>query len=74
MAEIINFDGVTKLDIPAERVTKAAAEADLEHAVVIGWKNDGEFYFASSYGDLAHTLWLLEQAKRSLFEMSDNPE
>lgn len=72
MADIIKFDGQTTHDISAENVVQSASEADLEHAVVIGWEKNGAFYLSSSYGDMAHTLWLLEQAKRALFDMADD--
>lgn len=71
MAEIVQFDGNTNHNISAETVVQSASETDLEHAVVIGWEKSGEFYLSSSYGDMAHTLWLLEQAKRALFDMAD---
>ena len=69
---IILFDGITKLDLPADRVLlKAAQEADLESTVIIGFTKDGDFYFASSLADGGNVLWLLELAKRELFNKAD---
>jgi hypothetical protein len=70
MGEVVELDVVTRLDIPAERVLRQATEDNLESAVVIGYR-DGEFYFASSLADGGDVLWLLELAKRKLFETAD---
>lgn len=66
MTNIIEFNGVTRLDIPAERVLRAAIDEPLETAVVVGYDEDGEFYFASSKADGGSVLWLLETAKKEL--------
>jgi len=67
--KILEFHGITKLDIPVPRTLKAAKEANLQCAVVIGYDNDGEFYFASSKADGGYVLWLLEMAKKQLLEV-----
>ena len=71
MTEVIEFAGLTRLDIPAERILTKALEADLSHALVLGWDDDGDFYFAGSYGGGPETLWLLELAKKRLMEIGD---
>lgn len=58
----------TRLDLPAERVLKAALDADIKTAVVIGWDANDDFYFASSAGDGGDVLWLLEVARKKLME------
>lgn len=68
MADIVDFDGNTKRDIMAQIVLQSALDTDLNHAVVVGREKDGRFYFASSHGDGAQTLLLLEQAKHDLLE------
>lgn len=68
MSNVVEFGGVTKLDIPVDRILAKAADAGLTDAVVIGYGADGEFYFASSLADGGDVLWLLELAKRRLFE------
>ena len=42
--------------------------------VAIGFKNDGEFYFASSLADGGDVLWLMELAKRALMDAYDAEE
>ena len=57
----------TTLDIPPDRVLEGANDK-LESVVVIGNDKDGNLYFASSMGDNAHTLWIMEQAKQFLLK------
>lgn len=66
MGDVVNLDVATSLDIPVDRILSAAIEADLETAVVVGWDQDGNIYFASSSGYGPDVLWLLEKAKASL--------
>lgn len=66
-AKIITFDGITRLDIPVDRVLDAAKD-QLEGVVIIGFKADGEFYAASTYADGGTVIWLLESCKKMLLE------
>jgi hypothetical protein len=68
MNNVVILPVVTRLDLPAQRTLDAACDANLETAVVIGWDADGDFYFASNKADGGDVLWLLELAKRKLFE------
>lgn len=68
---IVTFNGITRLDLPVERVLESAAAADLEAVLVIGWEKDVGFYFASSYADSAQVIYLLERAKHDLLRMED---
>lgn len=67
---VITLNNITSLDIPAERVLREAIP-ELKDAVVIGFDNEGEFYFASSKADGANVLWLLEVAKKKLIEAAE---
>lgn len=67
--KIIEFHGITKLDIPVSKTLKFAKEANLQCAVVIGFDDNGEFYFASSKADGGYVIWLLEMAKKKLLEI-----
>lgn len=69
MSEVVEFCGITRLGIPADRVMARASEAGLSAAVVLGYDADGEFYFASSYAAGPEILWLLELAKKTLLEV-----
>ena len=73
MADIIGIKNgekvnniVTEPDVAAAGVIQRASEADLENAVVIGWKRTGEFYLESSHGNAAEVLFLTELAKHTL--------
>lgn len=68
---VVGIGGVTRLDIPAERVIDEAAKADLDAVIIIGTDQDGDFYFASSQADGGDVLWWLEIAKKRLLEIGD---
>jgi len=68
--ELVYFNGVTRLNLPVNRILDNAPR-DMDVAVVIGWDADGDFYFASSVADGADVLWLLEKAKKKLLEIGD---
>lgn len=74
MAEIVSFPGITKLDVPVERILDKARTANLSEVVVIGTDSDGDFYFASSQAGGHDVLWLLERAKHKLMQISDELE
>lgn len=65
-AQVIRWRGITRHDLPVERILEAAGGADLRVAVVIGYDADGDEYFASSVSDGADVLWLLERLKLQL--------
>ena len=69
MGEVINLEQITRLDLPPERVIDNAPVEELESAVLLGWKKDGEFYFASSIANGPDVLWLMELAKKKLLEI-----
>lgn len=68
--EVLEFDGITRLDVPAGRVLERAVEHDLDVCVVVGFDKDGEFYFASSSPDGGNAIWLLESAKHKLMQIA----
>lgn len=68
MGTVTPFDGLTKADLPIKRVLKAAKNNCREGVVVISFDEDGELYFASSFGDGAKTLWMIEMAKKRLLD------
>jgi hypothetical protein len=65
MGEVINLNNATSLDIPADRVLKAAIEK-LDKVVLMGYDKDGNEYFASSVADGGTVLWLMERLKITL--------
>ena len=66
MGKVITLGGVTRLDLPPDRILEAA-EGALESVVLLGYTKDGEEYFASSLADGGDVLWLLERCKDKLF-------
>lgn len=68
MGNVVDLNVITKLDVPADKVLKAAT-GKLETAIVIGYDKDGDFYFASSKADGGDVLWLLETAKKELMDV-----
>lgn len=66
-AEVFIFNGITKLDLPPDRVLEQAI-GKLQGVVVIGFDQDGQFYGASSYADGGNAIWLLEVCKKRILE------
>ena len=70
LATVTVLETITTHDIPTERVLGAALAANLKSVIVIGWCEDGEFYFASSEASGASCVWDMEVAKKKLLEIS----
>ena len=56
---VIYISEATTEDISPERVIRAALDAKLSVAIVIGRRPDGSIYFASSTGDVKEAHWLV---------------
>ena len=69
--KILEFNGISYLDLPPSRLLTKAADSELESCIIIGHDKDGEFYFASSKADGGEVLWLIEVAKKKLLEQID---
>lgn len=65
---IIQFTGITKLELPVDKVLDGAKEK-LKSVVILGWDKDDEMYFASTSSDGGDVLWLLEQCKLALLKV-----
>ena len=65
---VIPLGGITRLDLPADRVLEDYI-GEFDGVVLIGWNKDDEFTFASTYADGGTVVWLLEQAKKKLLEV-----
>lgn len=70
MGDVVLFDGVTRLDLPPDRVLSQAV-GHLKSVVILGYDRDGLEYFASSIADGGKVLWLLECCKRQLLSDDD---
>jgi hypothetical protein len=62
MADILQFPGMTTVDLPPDDVLEAALGA-LADCVVIGRTHDGGLWISSSNGRSAEVNYLLDMAK-----------
>jgi len=67
MGKIIPIGGVTKLDLPVDRILENS-KGQYEGLVLIGFNKDGEVIAASTYADGGTVLWLLEACKIKMME------
>lgn len=72
MGEVVPGRFITNKNSSPDRALEGAAEYGLERVVIVGFTNDGEFYFASSQADSGEVLYFLERAKWELMEMEDH--
>jgi hypothetical protein len=70
-ANVVRFNGITKLELPVQTILDKAAEAGLTEIVVIGIDADGDEYFASSQAGGPDVLWHLERARHKLMKVVD---
>jgi len=66
MVKVLEFTGPSRLDLPASKVLRRAAENDLSDVIVIGRTAEGHLYFHASQADGADVLWLMELTKKHL--------
>lgn len=71
MGDVVNLPCITTLDLTPERVLAAAQDAKLTGCIVMGFDDEGEVYFASTYADGGDVMWLMEWGKRELLRMAD---
>lgn len=70
VSNVVEFPRIAPFtDIQVERVLKGALEKNLQHIVVIGRSDDGQWYHASSSAHIPSVLWMLECAKSDLLRM-----
>ncbi len=74
MGKVVVLDCITSLDIPVERVLEQAAEAKLTEVTVVGYTEDGDFYFGSTQADGGDVLWALEKAKLDLLRVGEDDD
>ncbi len=68
MGDVIDFNGITRLDMPPDRVLEKAI-GQLDGVVIMGYDKEGEEVFFSSIADGGEVLWLLEQCKLKLLKV-----
>lgn len=62
---------ITRLNLPVDRILKAALAENLSEVVVCGFDAEGKEYFASSQASGADVLWHLERTKHNLMRVTD---
>jgi hypothetical protein len=72
--KVTEFDGLTKHDIPAEKVLQASIDAKVDPVVIVGYAENGELYVAGSSGDAITTLGLLVAAQHYVVEVANEQE
>jgi len=65
---VVDFLGLTSLDISADKILSAATEMDLKQCVIVGRTQDDNIFFAFSMGYGPDVLWLLERARQALMD------
>ena len=71
MGDVVQFKGITKLDIDPNLVVNEIKNERLDSVIVLGYDKDGNEYFASSLADGGDVLWLLERMKIMLLSDQD---
>ena len=66
--------GITRHDLPPNRILKAAIDADLKCVLILGFDKEGEEYLASSLADGGDAMWLMERCKMRLLEIATIPK
>lgn len=67
-ATVHQFTGITSLNHEPDWILEKA-QGKLKQVVVIGYEEDGSFFFSGSHADGPENLWLLEVAKRKLIDI-----
>lgn len=71
LANVIGIPTITTNDMDPAMVLARALESNLKGVVVVGYDEDGDEYFASSYADAGNAAWLLDRAKYQLLKITD---
>lgn len=74
VGKVIVFNGITKLDLPADRILENMIGTEIDGIVLLGYRKDGSEFFASSYADGGTALWLLERCKKKLLQIAEDME
>lgn len=70
---VVNFPGITRLDLDANRMLASIVEAHtFERVLVIGVLENGEEFVSASAADGGTFLWDIERAKLRLLRIGDD--
>jgi hypothetical protein len=73
MTNVVKFPGETLLDLNPDDILDGA-KGKLEKVMVIGYTEDGDEYFDSSFADGMIAVWLMERIKLLLLNIADGDE
>lgn len=68
---VVPFGGVTRLDTDPRQMLQRALDHGMAGVVIIGFDQNGDEYFASSFADGGDVVWHLERAKFKLMVIAD---
>ena len=60
---------VTSLACPAERILKAALDANMKDVIVLGFDENDNLYFSASNPDAGNVFYHLEMARHRLIKI-----
>lgn len=70
-AKIIQFPGVTKVEISVDDLLEKAKLWGMKKVVVIGLDDDGDLCFGGSFSDVPLINFILDKAKFSMLDDGD---
>ena len=67
---VVKFPGTTFGKINPETIAENFSEVakGLDSVIICGFTKEGEFYFATSEGEIKDNVWIIENAKMQLWE------
>lgn len=69
--KVIHLNMMTKAPLPVATVLNNLVAAALSEVVVLGWQEDGSFYFAGSEADMRKAMMLVVLAQRWITDQYD---
>jgi hypothetical protein len=70
MTKVVDIGGVTRLNLPVDRVLESAKDT-MTGVVLLGYDKEDNEYFASTFADGGDVLWLLRRCEQKLLDMGD---
>ena len=64
MGDILQFSGITKVEVSTTEMLEAAMKWEMTKCVVVGINEDGELCFGGSFSDISLINLLLDRAKQ----------
>lgn len=70
---VVPFTGSSRIDWPPDELLQEAM-GKLKRVVIIGYDNEGNEYFASSFASMPEIAWSLDRVKAELINSSGSFE